>query len=387
MKIFNRTIFIWVLWIILIKPGIISLQYPLLSNIWDAIKIILLLYVWATYFLKWKKFSKWIIATFVYCLYMIVNNFAKGIFESSDIINLLNIVSVVAIIEMSVNVNPKKNIKIITNCFAIYLFINFITMIIFPGGMYNNSVYSTNYFLGYDNYITIYILPAIILSFIYSKLAEKKFTKLQVFVVIISLLSVMISGVATALLTLFGVLIILGFRYLLRRKINLEFSLQLGYFINALFFCLVVVLRITNFLSGLVESVGKDVTFSTRTYAWDSAIYLISKRPITGYGHISLPFVGAQGWDLTATHAHNLYLTVLYFGGAIGLILFLYLFFLIYKQMKNHNREEIYMILSVGIFAILLSFQMEYLLLMYYFIIFTIAYHINLLNKDKKVTY
>lgn len=92
------------------------------------------------------------------------------------------------------------------------------------------------------------------------------------------------------------------------------------------------VLMMWAFLPVLVESRGKDLTFSGRTIIWSAALDAIADRPFLGYG------VGGAFRELTmdptaemirkigftAFHAHNSAIQLLLDLGVVGLVLFLF---------------------------------------------------------------
>nr|CAD6406772.1 exopolysaccharide biosynthesis protein [Rhizobium sp. Q54] len=89
-------------------------------------------------------------------------------------------------------------------------------------------------------------------------------------------------------------------------------------------------------LTGLVESLGIDATFTNRADVWRLAMNAISEFPLTGYGLKSfwrteeLVYGGSSiaTWAVTAAHSHNGYVEILLTTGLPGLLLSL-LWFLV----------------------------------------------------------
>lgn len=79
----------------------------------------------------------------------------------------------------------------------------------------------------------------------------------------------------------------------------------------------------------VVDKLGKDLTFTGRTYIWESVIGMIQQRPLLGYGYTafwqglegpSVAVVSAVDWAVP--HSHNGYLDLCLDLGIVGLTLF-----------------------------------------------------------------
>jgi O-antigen ligase len=90
----------------------------------------------------------------------------------------------------------------------------------------------------------------------------------------------------------------------------------------------VCVVAYTSFLllsDDIVAIVGKDATFTGRTYIWESVLNLIWQKPILGFGYSAgttyvLRPILTSTVGLTAVDAHNGYLDAFLGTGAVGLI-------------------------------------------------------------------
>lgn len=99
-----------------------------------------------------------------------------------------------------------------------------------------------------------------------------------------------------------------------------------------LFHYLIVVYQIQNEFASFIEVVlKKDMTFSTRTIIWDSAIDMIEKSYLLGYGAVDnnnrYVEIGSNSFN-----AHNIILQVLLMGGLAHLLV---CFLLIWKSVKS----------------------------------------------------
>ncbi|MGE6461283.1 O-antigen ligase family protein [Pseudoalteromonas tetraodonis] len=89
-------------------------------------------------------------------------------------------------------------------------------------------------------------------------------------------------------------------------------------------FCIFLVFNLDNILimtsrSGNIEEM---LTFTGRTYIWNVVLELLEKKPIFGFGYASSIFILPQYENqigFTASHAHNMILQVLLYGGGVAL--------------------------------------------------------------------
>ena len=85
---------------------------------------------------------------------------------------------------------------------------------------------------------------------------------------------------------------------------------------------------------------------SHRTLIWDAALDMIREKPIFGYGNpdsynvfsVNHDFTGGHNDVWTTISGHNQILQILYYGGIIMLLIFVWIYFVSTKQSnKNHN--------------------------------------------------
>ena len=117
-----------------------------------------------------------------------------------------------------------------------------------------------------------------------------------------------------------------------------------------------VIFRLQNIFSFLIVNIlKKDLTFSNRTYIWDYIINYIKSKPIFGYGiqESSIRYNISNVYQ--AYHAHNLILELLYRGGFVLLIIFVYMVYLTVRKLKNNdNNLSRFFMWSMFVYAIML---------------------------------
>lgn len=244
---------------------------------------------------------------------------------------------------------------------AIYVIINFFTLLLFPNGMYQSGAYSSCYFLGYDNTHISVQLPAIVLISIVSIYKDGKINIKAWGVIFVVAVSALITFSATSVV---GISIfICGLIIIFPRK-NKKYYRFIKLPSPLVTFILFGV--ISTFLIGgstfggikdtILNVFGKDSTLASRTLIWKNSLLNISKEVLWGYGYESGETVssklvnisGQSGWGLSP---HNFYLSVLYTGGIILFITIVIAFIILnYKYSSRANTVE-KMIVGLWIFS------------------------------------
>lgn len=96
----------------------------------------------------------------------------------------------------------------------------------------------------------------------------------------------------------------------------------------------------SNFLSFFAGLFGKDATFTGRTSAWASAIAMIIRKPVLGYGYISSKDMQSLLGASAFVNTHNTLLQILVNGGLVlGVVFVSYIVYLI-KRITNAIQRE-----------------------------------------------
>lgn len=231
---------------------------------------------------------------------------------------------------------------------------NFISILLYyPEGMYNLSyIIGDIYLLGFDNGMIYTLIPLAGYSCIrsYIKKCGKIISFGSVYSIGIMLVSVFYvhagSGMVQALLFVFMLVLITG--RIGRKIVNPAVAFVTFYFATYL----IVVLRITSHLQPLFDALGKDSTFSGRTYMWNNALLSINRHFILGIGATARTVLGKNG--LLYPHPHCLLLDFLYRGGIVMFILFTVLlirFSLVYSKKTGVVKS----LILISVFAILIG--------------------------------
>lgn len=124
----------------------------------------------------------------------------------------------------------------------------------------------------------------------------------------------------------------------------------------------------------------KDITFTYRTYMWDSALSLIAKSPIWGHGYADEAWFRANMSNF-AIGPHNFILSVLIYGGVVLLILYITICFkalLSIFACKDHIAE----IVCFGVVTLMFMMLMEMYPYPLVFYLLALAYYYPNIVKE-----
>ena len=366
-----------------IKPEYISTQFQTIDRILDlawAISLCIIICLYIREIVKKNKISKIMLAMLSYEGILILSTFInKGDLHSliSEVVTTLGICIA---IEYFIMISPKETIDSILFILKIWIYINFITVLLFPKGMYVTELQSDNFFLGYDNTHIKYILPAICLALISSYYKSDKVDIRTIFLITISVLTVFIRKSATSMI---GLSIILLYLLIPALKNSKVFNFRNFFITYIVMFILIVIFRVQDNFSYLVETVlHKSLTFTGRTEIWDAFIKLIKEKMILGYGVLS----GTQKSNLTGIFygvaTHDKVLDVMFSGGAILLINYFVINILIGKKLMKNKESEFSKILSITWFAFFIMMITETLNHNLITMLIILSYHVDDIIKE-----
>ena len=375
----NSKFMLFLIFFILLKPGSFS-EYTAWKNIGNVINILrMFTCVWCLFYflLRRGKIDKFILFVILFYCSLLFSTF----YFSQSYVNLIyefaSILSWIVLFKINMLDNKDKFLTTLENTFFILLLINFITIILFPGGFYlNSSGYSGNYFLGYDNNLITYIFPALALSFTNSLNKNGEIGLKSIFLLIISFCSIIFTWSATGVVSMV-IMIVLFFAYTINKK---DFPIKKYIVVALSLFIGIVFLRFQNIFSFIIEGwLKKDLTFTGRTYIWDIFIGEIKKSILIGHGIVDSKYLIRT---LNAGHAHNYFLQILYQGGLVTFSMFLGFFFSAINKVKNCKEKKY---VGIVIFAYLISFIFEaYSLTNMFIIVLLIAYYYEPSSKNLK---
>lgn len=257
----------------------------------------------------------------------------------------------------------KKILSAWKKVLVLLCFIDFVTIIIFPNGMYKDKNYTLNWFLGYKTARFVYSWPLLLITS-YLEFSEKEMTNknLSIFtyfyfiICIFSAFKSEATGASTALL-LYAVFI-----YYLKTKQREKNLYKLYNIFNVknvilsctIVYCLVMTIESNIYIQNFVSSVfNKSATLSNRVDIWRNCFVFFAESPVFGKGiYTPLEYKAITQYYL-GTNAHNLLLTILVSGGIVAMVIYLAIFKVSMSRKRHvYTRQEVSLIASIIVFCI-----------------------------------
>ena len=242
--------------------------------------------------------------------------------------------------------------------FIVLAALSFITIMLWPDGLYLNIeedvVYYENnpsaklnairYLCGHKNSILTTLFPGVISLGVVAKLMpSKKASAATVsYLIMLTISTVIVDAVTSAMLclALLGAFILSN-----RRSINGRLKVV----VTAAIWLLnigVSVFRVHYIAAPLFTLLNRNASLSGRTGIWDRALTLIGDSPLFGYG-IPVEEAVKSSFGGFST-AHNMLLTMAYYGGLVGLCLYLACFVSAIKAIDGDSPSGTFVFLSIA---------------------------------------
>lgn len=340
-----------------------------------------MIYVYAIY----KKISKFTVAFLLYWLLLLISTLLSQYGVIAQAFNAYyKIAAIILYLDLGLKEYPKKTLCSLSNSLLMLNLINFYTILKYPNGWFSSSLYSNNWFFGYDNRHILMFFPAIVSSYLYKKIINKKILIREIILYITITYSVFFCFSATSVVAYSIFLLYISFQKYFNKKnyINSKYF----FIVFAAIFIFIVLLRVQNIFSWfIVEILKKDLTFTGRTKIWDMINDLILKRPIIGYGIEPIDII-MRKMNGPTTHAHNTILDILYKGGILSLVPFIYMVLIVVKNLYVNSEHLISKYCSVIMlcFFVMLNFEAREDRIGFYIILLLCLNHNRIIDVIKK---
>lgn len=305
---------------------------------------------------------------------------------------MLTVISVCLVTHKNLRENKDQFLKNLYLIFYLCILINFITMLLYPNGIYytyydyfgTRISYLRHWFIGAGNNLILVFLPALFFDQLRLEGKRKWIDFLSITLWLMVLYGVVYTGAATSLI---AVVLFIAFVILIERKNIPTPSLKFYIICGLIMFFLIVFFDVANVFSNVLSLLfNADITFTGRTRTWETAIEWIQQRPVFGYGYEYAANMISKFNDNTATHCHNLYLDLCYRSGIVSLVLFLMTLYSCAKPLKQYKNNRLDTLLSFTIFIYLgILFQMEaYFNMNMFYVLLIFAANIRFILFNKK---
>ena len=304
-------------------------------------------------------------------------------------IPVLQTIGLIVTIEISIKKQSIGALSGLALLLEVYTYVNFLSIILYPKGLYDATLYSGNYwFLGYKNVMIRFLLPAIVLNAIMAVYSKKKYNLRLYLLIIISVATEWFVDCKTGIIGI-AIVIVMMFVFT-RRKIPRFINAKNGLICIGVLSVALGTTSLLNEFSGVLAGLGETVSVFSRQAVWFRAIQLFINSPIIGYGLrtndgyrqlINL----STGWGYFS-HPHNYILYGLIQGGLIELLMIVYLIVKIsHICLKNRNNYMAKMLIVFYIASFVMGITES---LVGYTLLFPIAlFAENLCDIDVKYEY
>lgn len=313
----------------------------------------------------------------VYSLFtlMAVMQTDKSNFMGS-LIRELSMLSLILLIEMAYCASEKAIVRAMFAIMSTYTVIQFALMLIFPNGLNNGGNESRVHFLGLDNEFTLFTVLAFFVVEVYVFVFSKKRLPYFVLFIIVGISFYMASGAGITV-----TLVLLLYFFIRNTHLNVINSMN-AFIVGIALHIIIVILNSASLFAWFITNVlHKSLTFTSRSYIWQSAIATILQNPFWGTGASA---VHVKNWSITY-YSHNLFLDIGMRYGIIAIVLFIIVLAVVAVSCKNVNNRQQGSLITVCIFALLLSglvegieFRVET-----YAILALVYYHHRALSSEK----
>lgn len=261
--------------------------------------------------------------------------FIATIVHGSDLTDFLE--DAIGLIGMGLLFDSYRNNKVFLEKLIFYflsvlIIINFLTIILFPHGLYSTGLIgetTQNWFLGFKNTQVIYLLPFIALSEMMLKRRDRVIYVYGIY--FLALISAVLIQSGTTLVGIITFEVIC--HIVANRKLSHLLSTRVYFWISLLLFISIPILRLQEIFSFvIVKWLHKSVNLTGRTYIWDQTLLYVRHHPLLGWGYQTPTFRNMMYNANSLVSAHNQMLEYLFEGGAVLLCLYVYILYKIARR-------------------------------------------------------
>lgn len=355
-------------------------RYRFFNLLYIIIKLICLIFL----IMNHKKLvvNNLLITIILYEVVLCVSTIKSGVGIQNVLVNGISTIIFCLFINYVLSVNSSLCVRVLYNVCELLVWINVLTLLLFPNGLYlpnglDIDIFDAEkkrYFLGHQNQMIIYSLPAITLGKIRKEI-DTSFSEYRVFFLeIISLFFVIRvwSAVSIVGLSLFFILTL----YNRISKTGFRVSVLASGIINIVFFMLFVIQQNFHLFDYIIVNLlNRNLTLTGRTQIWYIAFEAFLQNPILGWGN-------GKGREVFGfANAHNRYLNTLFTSGIIGMFFFIMMILLVNKSLQDFD-NNIVRIFCIFFFTLFVMFQGEVFGSYLVYAMIVIAYNVNKLNSE-----
>ena len=355
-KLFNSKLFCLLILFSFIEPQYFT-QLPSVDQVYSIFKLLSIGIILFMIILS-PIINKFSVSIFLFLLLDIFATIFSDGQVNQMVINALTIITLVSIMFYSNKYDSLNFLWSARLIFDLLIIINFVSMILYPEGLYNFESINAHYFLGHRNVMMRTLYPGVFFDLMYRIKKNNKLSFFNIIIILIVGASIFMAWAATAIVSY--ILFLLLFIIFYRRQSRLC-SIKGSIILSLIIFITLVLFRIQDIFSFLIEDVlKKDMTFTGRTYLWDAIMKHFGDSPLIGNGLENLETISAKLFSFTVyDSAHNFYLDTIYQNGIIGfaIILFVFISFAFIVDSNVSGKMKALMVSIMFGYAIMVNFE------------------------------
>ena len=334
-------------------------EVPFLQLLFSGLRMIAVVYAFLLLLQNFRmgKFA-WLVIGF-YAVLLVITMMHQGAMNMW-VSFFMNTLSIAILTYYSLRRSPQMTLDIFARIFAIFIYFNFISMLIAPSGLFRGA-----YPLGRNyNQVGAAVLCGMVTYIAAYHMQLRSFVATVIMCFVCVLTPVMLGSMTSAV----GCTLV--FLFFLIPNTKLRKLIIVSFFIFYLVFQAFVVFlqsdvsdnkEVTYFVEDVL---GKELTFSDRTRVWAVAYTMIEDSPKTGYGLRSTDWFDDQ---LRVLSAHNIILQMLIYGGIVLLSAFILVIVIaIRRSLKDRSKISDTMLFGVGVFFFMMMMENYSIVLIFY---------------------
>lgn len=354
-------------------------------EILDRVSVLLTIFIFIIVMILsilYKKFNIFLVLSLLFLFWRFFSSYylAESI---TDFSTILKTATVVVIINLVIRDYTKPLIRALYIIFVTYIVANFLSLLLFPEGLYldnpRDNQYRSAWLLGIRNQFAYFIIPGIAVVLLHAWFFKKRLTIISSIVLIIAVVSILSVSSATAIVSI--ILLLVLYLINLKKKIKPFVSfLNLSLLYIGIWSLLVVSNSIGPLQTLIVDYLGRDMTLSGRTTIWEQVFNVIPESFWYGFG-INVRILVSH----TYFGSHNLILQTILESGIIGLVLLMSCVIIAGFQLQKFRNSNLTIILLVAVFGIFIGGLTESYRLNYLFLLLALSYNVKHLIMNQKL--
>ena len=274
------------------------------------------------------------------------------------LIDAVSITAYVSLLVLGFMYNRARILWIMSRLLGILMMINLLSILCFPSGipadLYTNAE-NPLFFMVIDNGSAFFLIYCIVFFVIEGLCSRGTLDAPRIIMILCGLLSAVLSHSATAItavaLMIAACFFIFYTDYLKRLNPIIPFALY------AVFSVFLITLQNNAVFGFILENVfHRSPTITGRSDLWETAIAMIMKQPMLGYGRGFHDYIPAWGGYYSS---HNYLLEILLQGGIIAFVLFIILIVYAVRKSLYTGRDKMTSCMIWGLLSILIAALME----------------------------